>query len=219
MAGSDMAGWESIHIGDLDSIPIGEGVVWRPVRRRLGIRAFGVNAYTSEAAGSQIIEEHDEAAGGAGGHEELYVVVSGHATFTIDGETLDAPAGTLVFIGDPKVRRVAISEQEGTLVLAVGGEPGRAYAISPWEFNFAAMQLRLEGRYEEAIDLLEEGRRECPGNGAILYNLACSEARAGRPLDALVHLQEAVRLRPDLRARAQQDTDLESIRREPGFPV
>jgi tetratricopeptide (TPR) repeat protein len=147
------------------------------------------------------------------------VVVSGHATFTIDGETLDAPAGTLVFIGDPKVRRVAISEQEGTLVLAVGGEPGRAYVISPWEFNFAAMQLRLEGRYEEAIDLLEEGRRECPGNGAILYNLACSEARAGRPLDALVHLQEAVRLRPDLRARAQQDTDLESIRREPGFPV
>ena len=213
-----MAGWEAVNFDDLDSIPVGEGLVWHPVRRRLGIRAFGVNAYTSEGVGGQVVEEHDETGGGAGGHEELYVVVRGRARFTVDGETLDAPAGTLVFISDPKVKRVAIAEEEGTLVLAVGGEPGRAYAISPWEFNFAAMPLRRDGRFEEAIALMEEGLRECPGNGAILYNLACAEARAGRPLEALTHLQEAVRVRPDLRARAQDDTDFESIRREQGFP-
>ena len=216
-----MPGWESIHVDDLDSIPVGEGLVWHPVRRRLGIRAFGVNAYTSEAVGDQVVEEHDEtkAGSGAGGHEELYVVVRGRATFTIDGETLDAPAGTLVFIGEPKAKRVAVAEERGTLVLAVGGEAGEAYAVSPWEFNFAAMPLRREGRYAEAIELLEEGLRECPGNGAILYNLACAEARAGLPLEALDHLQEAVRLRPDLRARAREDTDLEFLRREPGFPA
>ena len=124
-------GWESVNVGDLDAIPFGEGLVCHPVRRRLGIRAFGVNAYTSEETGGQVVEEHDETGSGAGGHEELYVVMRGRARFTIDGEVLDAPAGTLVFISDPKVKRVAISEEEGTLVVAVGGEPGRAYEISP----------------------------------------------------------------------------------------
>ena len=31
------------------------------------------------------------------GNEELYVVLRGRARFEIDGETVDAPAGTLVF--------------------------------------------------------------------------------------------------------------------------
>ena len=103
------------------------------MRRRLGIRAFGINAYTSEGVGQHVVEEHDETGSGAGGHEEMYVVVRGRATFTLGGETLDAPAGTIVFIRDPAVKRVAIAEEEGTLVLAVGGEPGAPYEVSPWE--------------------------------------------------------------------------------------
>ena len=213
-----MPGWDSVNLGDLDAIPVGEGLVWHPVRRRLGIRAFGVNAYSSDAIGHQVVEEHDETGSGAGGHEELYVVVRGRATFTIDGETLDAPAGTLVFVHDPNVARVAIAEDEGTVVLAVGGEPGRAYKISPWEFNFAAMPLRREGRFAEAIELMEEGLRECPGNAAILYNLACAESRGNRPLDALAHLQAAVDANPEYRVRARRDPDFDPIRREQGFP-
>jgi tetratricopeptide (TPR) repeat protein len=168
-----------------------------------------------------VVEEHDEtkADGGAGGHEELYVVMRGRATFTLDGETLDAPAGTLVFIRDPKVRRVAIAEEEGTLVLAVGGERGVAYEVSPWEFYFAATPLLREGRYGEAVEVLEEGLRERPGNGAILYNLACAESLASRPLDALVHLQAALAARPDLKQQARTDPDFDAIRREPGFPA
>jgi tetratricopeptide (TPR) repeat protein len=213
-------GWEAVNVDDLDSIPVAEGLVWHPVRRRLGIGAFGVNAYTSDAAGHQVVEEHDEtkAGGGAGGHEELYVVVRGHATFTLDGETLDAPAGTLVFIRDPKVKRVAIAEEKGALVLAVGGEPGRAYEVSPWEFNFAAMPLLRKGRFAEAIELMEEGLRECPGNASILYNLACAEARSGRTEDALAHLREAVERDAKYAGYAVTDLDLESIRGEPGFP-
>ena len=214
-----MPGWEAIHVRDLDAIPVGDGLVWHPVRRRFDIRAFGVNAYTSDAVGHQVVEEHDETrSSGPGGHEELYVVVSGRATFTIDGEIVDAPAGTLVFIRDPKVKRVAIAEEEGTLVLAVGGEPGRAYEVSPWEFNFVARPLLQKERFGEAIELLEEGLRERPGNASILYNLACAESRAGRPLDALVHLQEATRANPDLAAQARLDPDFDPIRREPGFP-
>ena len=212
-------GWEAVHVDDLDAIPVAEGLVWHPVRRRLGIRAFGVNAYTSDAVGHQVVEEHDETGSGAGGHEELYVVVRGRATFTVDGEALDAPAGTLVFIRDPKVKRVAIAEEAGTLVLAVGGEPGRAYAVSPWEFYFAAIPLLREGSYAEAIGLMEEGLRECPGNPSILYNLACAESLGNRPLDAITHLQEAVRLKPEFRQQALSDPDFDPIRREPGFPA
>jgi hypothetical protein len=211
-------GWKVISVGELDAIPVDEGLVWHPVRRRLGIRAFGINAYTSDSVGGQVVEEHDETGSGAGGHEELYIVMRGSATFTIDGETLDAPAGTLVFIHEPRVKRVAIAEEEGTLVLAVGGEPGRPYAVSAWEFIFAVRPLMQQAHYADAIELLEEGLRECPENAALLYNLARAESRGGRPLDALVHLQAAVRAKPEYRMRARTDADFDPIRREQGFP-
>ncbi len=214
-----MSGWEAVHLDDLDAIPIAEGLVWHPVRRRLGIRAFGVNAYTSDAPGRHVVEEHDETGGGAGGHEELYVVLRGQATFTVDGETFDAPAGTLVFIRDPSLRRVAIAEQEGTLVLAVGGEPDRAYEVSPWEAYFTAIPAFRAERWEEAIELIAEGLRERPGDPALLYNLACAESRAGRPLDALTHLGEAVRKDRKYAESARTDPDFDPIRREPGFPT
>lgn len=213
-----MTGWEAVHVDDLDSIAVA-GVVWHPVRRRLGIRAFGVNAYTAEGVGKHVVEEHDESGGGAGGHEELYLVVRGRATFTIDGETLAAPAGTLVFIRDPALKRSAVADDEDTLVLAVGGEPGRAYEVSPWEPAFAAVPLLDGGRYEEALELFLEGLREHPGNPSLLYNLACAESRAGRIADAITHLREAIAAEERYAERARVDPDFDAIRGEPGFPV
>jgi tetratricopeptide (TPR) repeat protein len=212
-------GWEATRLAELESIPLFDGIVWHPVRRRLGIRAFGINAYTAEQVGQQVVEEHDEAAGGAAGHEELYVVVSGRATFTIGDDTLDAPAGSLVFISDPRLRRKAIAEEDGTLVLAIGAEPGAAYEISPWESYFGALPSLREKRYGEAIALIEAGLAERPGHPAILYNLACAESLAGRPLDAITHLQEAVRSDPKYLERAGTDPDFDAIRREQGFPT
>jgi hypothetical protein len=212
-------GWDAVRLDELDAVPLPEGLVWRPVRRRLGIRAFGINAYTSEGPGRHVVEEHDEAGSGAGGHEEVYVVVRGRATFTIGGEALDAPAGTIVFIRDPALKRLAIAEEEGTFVLAVGGEPGRAFEVSPWEFSFSAGPLLAEGRYDEAIALMEEGLAERPGNASLLYNLACAESLAGRPLEALGHLTEALRAEPSYAERARLDPDFDPIRREPGFPA
>src|SRR5581483_9921230 len=107
-------------------------------RRRFGIQSFGVNAYTSERVGEHVIEDHDESGSGAGGHEELYVVVRGLARFTVGGESLQARAGTLVYVRDPQLKRSAIAEEQGTLVLAIGGEPGSPYHVSPWESSFAA---------------------------------------------------------------------------------
>jgi tetratricopeptide (TPR) repeat protein len=214
-----MTGWAVTNVDSLDAIPVGDGVVWRPVRRRFDIRAFGINAYTSEGVGQHIVEEHDELGSGAGGHEELYIVVRGRATFTVGGEALDAPAGTLIFVRDPGLKRVAIAEEEGTLVLAVGGEPGTAYAVAPWEFNFGSMPALAAGKYDDAITVLEGGLAEYPGNASILYNLACAESLHGRTADALAHLRESVRGDPKYAERAHVDPDFDPIRSEPGFPT
>ncbi len=214
-----MKGWEATSLGELDSIPLFEGIVWHPVRRKLGIRAFGINAYTSEKVGELVIEEHDETGGGAGGHEELYVVMAGRATFTLDGESLDAPAGTLVFLSDPSVKRKAVAEEDGTLVLAIGAQPGIAYEPSPWEWYFAAMPAFREERWDDAIALMQTGLEERPGHPAILYNLACAESRGGRPLDALTHLRASIQADSKYADRAREDPDFDPIRREPGFPA
>ena len=104
---------------------------WRPVRYHFGITAFGCNAYVAREAGELIVEEHDE---GEDGHEELYVVVSGVARFTLDGEERDAAGGTLVFCERP-VARKAVAVEPGTTVLAIGGFPGRAFEVSRWEVS------------------------------------------------------------------------------------
>ena len=125
------APYDILRLGEMETIPIA-GVRWKPVRRTLGIEAFGVNAYAADR-GEQVVEEHDERGSGAGGHEELYVVVAGRATFTVAGDEIDAGPGTLVFVRDPSARRVAVAVEDGTTVLVVGGTPGAAYQPSPWE--------------------------------------------------------------------------------------
>jgi len=213
-----MTGWEVATFDSLDAIPVGDGVVWRPIRRRFEIGAFGTNAYTSEGIGKHVIEEHDELGAGAGGHQELYVVVRGRATFTIDGQALDAPAGTLVYVRNPALKRSAIAEEEDTVVLAVGGEPGSAYEVAPWEFSFGAMPALTTGKYDEAIELLEEGLVEHPGNASLLYNLACAESLSGRTAEAIEHLRAALPGNPKYQERAKVDPDFDPIRHEPGFP-
>ncbi len=109
---------------------------WKPIRHALGIRAFGVNGFVAKNAGDCVIEEHTEVQDNAARHEELYVVAAGHATFSVAGEEIDAPAGTLVFVGDPTALRTAHAVEPGTTVLVVGGEPGVAYSVSGWEQKY-----------------------------------------------------------------------------------
>lgn len=207
------------HVDELPQVSVTDTLAWTPVRRHFDIGAFGVNAYRAARAGDEVVEDHDESGGGAGRHEELYVVIAGKARFTVAGEVVDAPVGTLVFVRDPAARRHAVAEEPGTTVLVVGGARGEAFAVSPWEWYFAAIPLAQSGDHAGAADLVAEGLEQRPESGPLLYNLACFESLAGRRDQALGHLARALELEPQAREWMLADDDLDPIRDDPAFPA
>jgi tetratricopeptide (TPR) repeat protein len=207
--------FESAHISELDAIPGPGTLVWHPIRRRFGIEAFGMNAYTAERAGEDLVEDHTEE---TYGHQEVYFVARGHATFTVAGEEIDAPEGTLVFIRDPSVRRYAVARDDGSTVIAVGGRPGVPFKESAWEYSFAARPYVDAGDYERALEVASEGLERHADDAGLLYNIGCWEALAGRRGDALAHVRRAYELAPEkVREWAKDDPDLDSIRDELEF--
>jgi tetratricopeptide (TPR) repeat protein len=209
-------GWQSVRLDEIDPIPVVAGtLLWRPLRRTLDIGAFGINAYTAPNAGDDVVENHTEK---MLGHEEVYVVLSGRATFTLDEETLDAPAGTVVFVRDPAIRRHARATEPDTSVLAIGGPRAAAYEPSVWEHAFFAEKHRAVAEYEAAAAEISVGLERHPDDPGLLYDLGCAEALAGRPEDALEHVRRALELRPEFLDHAQKDPDLVSLRELPGWP-
>jgi hypothetical protein len=204
-----------MHLGDLERIPFDEGI-WRPIRRELGITGFGVNAYSAERSGDALIEPHDETSPGAGGHEELYVVVEGAAAFTVDDERVDAPAGTLLLV-EPGTRREAVAAADDTTVLVVGGKPGTAMPPSPFEYWYAAIPAEGRGDFERAYEIAAEGLEHWPDHGTLHYALACYSARGGHADRALDHLRTAFANDPRTREWARDDSDLDPIRDHPAF--
>jgi tetratricopeptide (TPR) repeat protein len=204
--------YEVVHVDDLDRLPSFQDVTWLPVRRRLGIEAFGVNAFEGDA-GKLVIEEHDEmGSGGSGRQEELYVVLRGAATFTIAGDEVDAAEGALVFIGDPAAKRKAVAAADGTVILALGATRGEAFTPSAWEWIAPSIERNRAGDDEGAVAVLEEGLRQLPDHPSILYNLACFEALTGKTDQALDHLERGLTQDPKMRAWARKDEDFASLR-------
>jgi tetratricopeptide (TPR) repeat protein len=205
--------WQSAHIDELDALPVDdEGLTWRPIRRRFGITGFGTNAYTAERAGQRVVEEHTE----SGGHQELYVVIAGRATFTLDGEELDAPAGTLVFC-EPDTLRGAVAAEDGTTVLGVGAKPGAVFQPSAWEEWFAATGYAKLGQLKRARDTFRAASEANPEGWQVFYNWACTEARYGDPGQALTLLERAVELDPKALEYAASDADFASLADDPDF--
>jgi hypothetical protein len=205
----------TFHLDELDVIRVA-GINWRPVRRAFGITGFGVNAYTADR-GEQLIEEHDEGGSGAGRHEELYVVLSGHAAFKVDGEQIDARAGTFVFVPETSARRAATAVTDRTTALVVGGPPG-SITPSPWEQYFAALPAAEEGDPAKAYEIAAAGLVDHPDHPALHYNLACFASLAGDADRALDHLGRAFEGDPRTREWAATDTDLDSVRSHPRYP-
>lgn len=190
---------------------------WAPVRLRLDVGSFGVNAWTATEAGKDVIGEHDEVGPRAHRHEELYYVARGRATFTVDGETIDAPAGTVVFVRDPAAKRKAVAEEEGTIVLTVGGRPGEVFTPSAWERSAPALSYFATKEYEKAYEAMLEAHAEFPDDPGVLFNLACAESLLGRTDDAIGHLQQSITKDESYREFAQKDTDFDSIREDARF--
>jgi tetratricopeptide (TPR) repeat protein len=203
------------HIDELDRYPIEgqDGLTWRPVRRHFDIQAFGVNAYTAEEAGQRLVEEHREESG----HEELYVVIGGRARFVLDGESHDAPAGTLVHCTSGTLRE-AFAEEPGTTVLGIGAKPGEIFQPSGWEWTFAGMSLLAQGQEEAARREFAAGIEAYPDAWQGYYNLACAEARLGNRDKALDQLRRATEIDAEVvRRYAPDDEDFQSIKDDPEF--
>jgi len=200
--------WQVARLDDIESR--GRSI---PVREHLGIHAFGVNAWRRDEDG-KLINEHDE----SGGQEELYVVLDGTATFVIDGETVDAPAGTFLFVR-PESRRSATGD---ATVLAVGGTVGEAYQGidwgDAWQFHSASMTAYGEQRYADALAAVRDGLEQAPDNPGLHYNYACFATLAGETGDETFgHLERSVELYPQFRQQARDDGDLAAVRDDPRF--
>jgi hypothetical protein len=196
---NDKPNWQVAHLDDIERR--GRDI---PVREHLGIHAFGINAYTPGEDGT-LINEHDEA---GSGQEELYIVLDGKATFEVDGEAIDAPPGTLVYVG-PESRRKATGD--GT-VLAVGATPGEAYQGvdwgEAWPFHSESMKAYGEQRYADALEAVRAALEHMPDHAGLHYNYACFATLAGDTGDdTFAHLRRSVELLPrSARTRAETTT-------------
>jgi hypothetical protein len=208
-----MASYAVAHLDEIEEFADGR-CHYLPIRHHLGISAFGVTAWTARAAGDLVINEHDE--GDPTADQELFLVLRGHAVFELDGDRVDAPAGTLVF-APPCTKRTASAVAAGTIIIALEGTPGRAYDARGWELWAPLVPLYEAGEYAEVADRLRILVEASPQYPMLFYNLACCESRSGRTTDALDHLRHAIEMSVEFRDSARDDSDLDPIRGEPAF--
>lgn len=207
-----------VHVDDLPTLRMGSGSLFRPVRRKLALTGVSAHAYTGIEVGDEVIEPHDELSPSAGGHEELYVVMTGRAAFLVADEEIDAPAGTMLRVDIGQLREAKAAEP-ATTVLVVGGEPGAALPPSPFEYWYAAEPDYVAGNYERGIEILTEGLHDHPLSSGLNYQLACYNALAGRSDEAIRHLKVALAGDDDrIAGWAAGDGDLDAIRDREDFP-
>jgi quercetin dioxygenase-like cupin family protein len=203
-----MNGYDVYSLNEIEAVPYhqrdGERLI--PIQQTIGYRVAGVNGWLGDP-GEQLVPEHEEDS-----DEELYVVVQGRATFTVDGVDVDAPAGTLIHLLAGENRK-AFAEEPGTIVLAIGGTPGVAHVPAGWTSFVVADAYRRQGRLDEAREAIQ---RMLDLHGDVWfapYNAACFEALAGDEDAAFKLLGEAISRDPDTaREYAQSDDDFASIR-------
>jgi tetratricopeptide (TPR) repeat protein len=208
-----MSGYAVARLDDIDEIDDGR-CPFRPVRHHFGITSFGVNTWTAPAVGDRIINEHEESEEDS--DEELYLVMRGRAAFELDGDRVDAPAGTFVY-APAGVKRTAFAEEPETTIVAMGATPGQVYEPEGWEVWSPLNPLYEAGRYGEAADRGRELLEAHPQYPGLAYNVACCESLAGRAADAVEHLRQAIDHAERFRSYARQDSDFDPIRSEPAF--
>jgi hypothetical protein len=209
-----MSEYKVAHLDDIQELTDGREP-YRPVRHHFGITSFGMTAWTGREVGDRIINEHDEA-DAPDGSEELYLVQVGRARFELDGESVDAPAGTFVF-APPGVKRTAFAEEPATTIVAVGGVPGKAYDPVGWELWMPLGRQYEAGEHEAVAERLRKVVDENPQYALLYYNLACLESLTGETDEAMVHLRRSIEMSERFRDYAKGDSDLDALREDPAF--
>ena len=141
-----------------------------------------------------MVEPHTEE---GTGHEELYFVARGSATFTLEDESFHAPAGTYVFLPDPTMRRHATADEPGTTVLSFGGWRDR-----PFHGLRLGVALPRQGRSatqdpQGARKLYEEALASDQDSQWAHYDFACWHALYGEEQEARRLLDRAIELGGD----------------------
>jgi hypothetical protein len=208
------SGYEILSLDDLERIPYrGSGEILRPLRRHLGFQPFGVNVWSAEATGDKLIPPHEEDSG----HEELYVVVRGTARFTLDEETFDAPAGTLVH-ALAGTFRTATAAAPRTMIFVAGATAGKAYVPFNWEDVHIAFAKLDAGDAAGGRAIMEAGLSQADEIWGRHYNVACYLALAGEHDAAFEHLRTAIELdREKVMKWLPHDSDLDPLRDDPRF--
>ena len=95
--------------------------VFLKMRRALGTTAFGINEVRLPAGAKGM--RHDES---ETGHEEVYVVLAGSGTFTVDDEEIAIASGDYVRVDAEATRQVAAGP-DGLRFVVVGAQPKGEY--------------------------------------------------------------------------------------------
>src|ERR1700759_4710711 len=94
------------------------GCTWTLARKALGTSAFGYNLVEIEPGGA--LPEHDES---GSGQVEVYFVLDGEATVSINGVAQAAPAGTFASIEPGSARTLMNRSDAPVTALLIGVVP------------------------------------------------------------------------------------------------
>jgi hypothetical protein len=201
-------GYRALRFDELEEVPWKEGLTLRPVRSVLGLRAFGAAGFVGRRPGDLVVEPHTEEPDGRG-HQELYVILRGAARFVLDGESLEAPAGTLVVV-EPHVHREAVATEPDTAVLAFGGPP----TFTPAGHEYMARVRGAVDRPQEALAIAEAGLQELGDTPGTRYAMALAAAASGDREAARRWLDEAIAEVSELRDEARAEAVLAPLAAE-----
>ena len=95
--------------------------------------------------------------------------------------------------------------------------PASSQFKTPEEHFDYAVSLMNVGNYVSAREHLDKLLKQSPKADYVIYGLAALECLTGHVEDSLRHLDEALRLNPQLRFQARNDSDFQNLTEDPRF--
>jgi tetratricopeptide (TPR) repeat protein len=94
--------------------------------------------------------------------------------------------------------------------------PANQFKTIEEHFDYAVSLMNL-GDYVTAREHLDKLLKQAPKADYVIYGLAALDCLTGHVEDSLKHLDEALRLNPQLRYQARNDSDFQNLAEDPRF--